>query len=131
MPYARTSTPSRNRSPLQLLPLQVLQRLQIYPLQQPFRVRTPHRIAPSLTSGQIQVGLTSFSRTIDDYDSMAKREIIAAKQEKAFQYHPTPGCSVLTFQTSQRFPSRSTFPSQQIRVPKTSPFRSRPDSKSK
>jgi hypothetical protein len=40
-----------------------------------------HRI-----SGQIQVSLTSLSRTIDDYDNMAKREIIAAKQEKAFSY---------------------------------------------
>ena len=39
-----------------------------------------------LTSGQIQVGLTSLSRTVDDYDNMAKREIIAAKQEKAFSY---------------------------------------------
>jgi golgi SNAP receptor complex member 2 len=39
-----------------------------------------------LITGQISVGLTSFSRTIDDYDSMAKHEIIAAKQEKAFQY---------------------------------------------
>jgi golgi SNAP receptor complex member 2 len=42
-----------------------------------------------LTTGQIQVGLTSLSRTIDDYDSMAKHEIIAAKQEKAFQYQRT------------------------------------------
>ena len=38
--------------------------------------------------GQIQVSLTSFSRTIDDYDNMAKREIVAAKQEKAFSYVP-------------------------------------------
>lgn len=28
------------------------------------------------------------SRTIDDYDSMARREIIKAKQEKATSYAP-------------------------------------------
>lgn len=39
-----------------------------------------------LYTGQIQVGLTSLSKTIDDYDNMARREIIAAKQEKAFSY---------------------------------------------
>lgn len=33
--------------------------------------------------GQISVSLASFNRTIDDYDGMAKRELIPAKQEKA------------------------------------------------
>ena len=38
------------------------------------------------------MSLTSLSRTVDDYDNMAKREIIAAKQEKAFSYnHPLGG----------------------------------------
>lgn len=34
------------------------------------------------------MSLTSLSRTIDDYQNMAKREIIAAKQEKAYSYFP-------------------------------------------
>jgi hypothetical protein len=46
------------------------------------------QVLPPLTPGQIQVSLTSLSRTIDDYDNMAKREIVAAKQEKAFSYVP-------------------------------------------
>ncbi|KAK7687133.1 hypothetical protein QCA50_009636 [Cerrena zonata] len=33
--------------------------------------------------GQVSASLAAMSRTIDDYDSMAKREIIKAKQEKA------------------------------------------------
>ena len=33
--------------------------------------------------GQISASLTSFSRTIDDYAEMAKKELIPAKQEKA------------------------------------------------
>lgn len=33
--------------------------------------------------GQISASLAAMHRTIDDYDSMAKREIIKAKQEKA------------------------------------------------
>ncbi|KAJ6499194.1 golgi SNAP receptor complex member bos1 [Mycena sanguinolenta] len=33
--------------------------------------------------GQISASLAAMSRTIDDYDSMAKREMIKAKQEKA------------------------------------------------
>lgn len=35
--------------------------------------------------GQISASLASLARTIDDYDSMARREIVPAKQEKAFQ----------------------------------------------
>jgi hypothetical protein len=33
--------------------------------------------------GQISASLAAMHRTVDDYDSMAKREIIKAKQEKA------------------------------------------------
>ncbi|KAA1477511.1 V-snare-domain-containing protein [Dentipellis sp. KUC8613] len=33
--------------------------------------------------GQVSASLTGLSRTIDDYDSMARREMIKAKQEKA------------------------------------------------
>lgn len=33
--------------------------------------------------GQISASLAAMHRTIDDYDSMAKREMIKAKQEKA------------------------------------------------
>jgi Golgi SNAP receptor complex protein 2 len=33
--------------------------------------------------GQISASLAAMHRTIDDYDAMAKREIIKAKQEKA------------------------------------------------
>jgi hypothetical protein len=34
-------------------------------------------------AGQISASLSAMHRTVDDYDSMAKREIIKAKQEKA------------------------------------------------
>ncbi|KAI9763344.1 MAG: protein transport protein bos1 [Geoglossum simile] len=40
--------------------------------------------SPAL-QGQISASLTSLSRTIDDYNGMAKRELIPAKQEKAFE----------------------------------------------
>jgi Golgi SNAP receptor complex protein 2 len=36
--------------------------------------------------GQISASLAAMHRTVDDYDSMAKREIIKAKQEKAQMY---------------------------------------------
>lgn len=36
--------------------------------------------------GQISASLAAMNRTVDDYDSMAKREIIKAKQEKAQSY---------------------------------------------
>ena len=41
--------------------------------------------APAFVSslGQISASLAAMHRTIDDYDAMAKREIIKAKQEKA------------------------------------------------
>jgi len=34
--------------------------------------------------GQISASLAALNRTVDDYDSMAKREMIKAKQEKAY-----------------------------------------------
>lgn len=37
----------------------------------------------SNATGQISASLSAMHRTVDDYDSMAKREIIKAKQEKA------------------------------------------------
>ena len=42
-----------------------------------------------LLLGQISASLAAMQRTIDDYDSMAKREMIKAKQEKAqmLEYH--------------------------------------------
>ena len=36
-----------------------------------------------LLLGQISASLAAMQRTIDDYDSMAKREMIKTKQEKA------------------------------------------------
>ena len=38
-----------------------------------------------IRAGQISASLTSFSRTIDDYAEMAKKELIPAKQEKAHE----------------------------------------------
>ena len=37
--------------------------------------------------GQISASLSAMQRTIDDYDSMTKREIIKAKQEKGQMYN--------------------------------------------
>jgi Golgi SNAP receptor complex protein 2 len=45
------------------------------------RLRNGDNSAPLL--GQISASLAAMNRTVDDYDSMAKREIIKAKQEKA------------------------------------------------
>ncbi|KAG8757454.1 protein transport protein bos1, partial [Ceratobasidium sp. 423] len=39
--------------------------------------------SPAL-QGQISASLAAFNRTIDDYETMAKKEMIKAKQEKAF-----------------------------------------------
>jgi len=36
-----------------------------------------------MLEGQVSASLAAMQRTIDDYDSMAKREMIKAKQEKA------------------------------------------------
>ncbi|EOD43310.1 Transporter bos1 [Neofusicoccum parvum] len=41
-------------------------------------------LSPALL-GQINASLTSFSRTIDDYNRLAKQEMVAAKQEKAYE----------------------------------------------
>ncbi|KAK2873581.1 hypothetical protein FQN49_002268 [Arthroderma sp. PD_2] len=38
---------------------------------------------PAALQGQISASLASFSRTIDDYSSLSKKELIPAKQEKA------------------------------------------------
>ncbi|MDI1493181.1 MAG: protein transport protein bos1 [Ramalina farinacea] len=43
---------------------------------------SPTTSSPAL-QGQIQASLTSFSRTIDDYAELAKKELVQAKQEKA------------------------------------------------
>ncbi len=46
--------------------------------------------------GQISASLAAMHRTVEDYDSMAKREIIKAKQEKAMM------CVRLSFPPSPR-----------------------------
>ena len=38
-----------------------------------------------MVSGQISASLTSFSRTIDEYADLAKKELIQSKQEKAYE----------------------------------------------
>ncbi|KAF8332658.1 uncharacterized protein EI90DRAFT_2918150 [Cantharellus anzutake] len=40
--------------------------------------------SPIALQGQIAASLAALNRTVDDYDSMAKREMIKSKQEKAF-----------------------------------------------
>ena len=40
----------------------------------------------TLLLGQVSASLSAMNRTIDDYDSMARREMIKAKQEKAVVY---------------------------------------------
>ncbi|GAA6023789.1 hypothetical protein JCM11491_006868 [Sporobolomyces phaffii] len=42
--------------------------------------------ATSALHGQINASLAAFDRTIDDYDSMAKREIVDQKRDKALQF---------------------------------------------
>jgi hypothetical protein len=68
--------------------------------------------------GQISASLAAMHRTIDDYDAMAKREIIKAKQEKAQMYVLAPvgppltqlfvGASINSDQTTQSFVHNST-----------------------
>lgn len=36
-------------------------------------------------AGQIAASLASLSRTVDDYSALSKKELIPAKQEKAFE----------------------------------------------
>ncbi|KAL8761816.1 MAG: hypothetical protein Q9184_002100 [Pyrenodesmia sp. 2 TL-2023] len=43
------------------------------------------RISADRLAGQISASLTSLSRTIDDYSETAKKELIPAKQEKAYE----------------------------------------------
>ncbi|PGG98095.1 hypothetical protein AJ79_08976 [Helicocarpus griseus UAMH5409] len=45
---------------------------------------SPTTISPG-KQGQISASLTSFCRTIDDYSSLSKQELIPAKQELAFE----------------------------------------------
>lgn len=40
----------------------------------------------SALNGQITASLAALDRTVDDYDSMARREIVDAKREKALRY---------------------------------------------
>jgi Golgi SNAP receptor complex protein 2 len=44
--------------------------------------------------GQISASLAAMSRTLEDYDAMAKREMIKAKQEKAQM------CVIISFSQS-------------------------------
>ncbi|GAA5951600.1 hypothetical protein JCM3765_005981 [Sporobolomyces pararoseus] len=46
---------------------------------------TSHPASTSALHGQINASLAAFDRTIEDYDSMAKREIVDQKREKALQ----------------------------------------------
>jgi hypothetical protein len=43
----------------------------------------PFSLSFYLRLGQISASLAAMNRTVEDYDSMAKREMIKAKQEKA------------------------------------------------
>ncbi len=43
--------------------------------------------------GQVSASLAAMSRTIEDYDAMAKREMIKAKQEKAQMYTTVLVCN--------------------------------------
>ena len=46
---------------------------------------TSHPASTSALHGQINASLAAFDRTIEDYDSMAKREIVDQKRDKALQ----------------------------------------------
>lgn len=55
-----------------------------------FSVRAPvpaqhQQTEANIPQGQINASLTSFSRTIDDYNRLAKQEMVAEKQEKAYE----------------------------------------------
>lgn len=43
------------------------------------------RLAKSSSLGQFNASLATFSRTIDEYNQLAKQELVPAKQEKAFE----------------------------------------------
>lgn len=53
------------------------------PSPSPAPTPTPRPPPSSALHGQINASLAAFDRTIDDYDSMARREIVDAKREKA------------------------------------------------
>jgi DNA repair exonuclease SbcCD ATPase subunit len=59
---------------------------------QKLRLHSLVRTSPTLllnllltTPGQINASLTSFSRTVDDYNKLAKQEIQQEKQQKAYE----------------------------------------------
>lgn len=59
---------------------------------QKLRLHSSVRVYPALSlnilltsPGQINASLTSFSRTIDDYNKLAKQEIQPEKQQKAYE----------------------------------------------
>lgn len=45
--------------------------------------RLDNEPATAALQGQLTASLAAFSRTIDDYENIAKRELVPAKQEKA------------------------------------------------
>ena len=47
------------------------------------RVKSLLQICFCPFSGQIAASLAALNRTVDDYDSMAKREMVKSKREKA------------------------------------------------
>ena len=47
---------------------------------------SPFSLPFCLRLGQISASLAAMNRTVEDYDSMAKREMIKAKQEKAMMF---------------------------------------------
>ena len=51
-----------------------------------FQESRQSRLILRLAVGQISAGFTALERTIDEYDSLARREIILVKQEKALVY---------------------------------------------
>lgn len=71
--------------------------------------------------GQISASMAAMHRTIDDYDSMAKREIIKAKQEKAQMYalYSLPNPQLTPPQARRKVPHRLHRPPHPIRHPKS------------
>ena len=50
--------------------------------------------------GQISASLTSLSRTIDDYSETAKKELVPAKKEKAYERIKTFRAELLDYRQS-------------------------------
>ena len=69
------------------MPLQKAQQLHHQRYKVSFDARDGWNVACSLDPGlgQISASLTSFSRTIDEYDGVTKRELVQTKQEKGFE----------------------------------------------